>query len=73
MNYIYFAFCLYSSADRRVGTPQHDVKGQKRSKVNVQSQRESDARPTVVQGRPTNFGGQAKDPIQKVSIRVFLK
>jgi len=34
----------------------------------VQSQRQPDARSTVVQRRRADFGGQAKDSIQKVNI-----
>jgi len=51
-----------------VGTSQHDVKSQKRFEVNVQSQRQPDARSAVVQRRRTDFGGQAEDSIQKVII-----
>jgi len=54
---------VYSSANRRVGTSQHNVKSQKRFEVDVQSQRQPDARSTMVQRRPTDFGGQAKDSI----------
>jgi len=59
---------VYSSANRRVGTSQHNVKSQKRFKVDVQSQRQPDARSTMVQRRRTDFGGQEKDSIQKVII-----
>jgi len=46
-----------------VGTAKHYGESQKRFEVDVPSQRQPDARPTVVQRRRTDSGGQAKDPI----------
>lgn len=49
-----------------MGTPEHDVKSQKRFEIDVPSQRQPDAGAPVVQRRRADIGGQAEDPIQKV-------